>query len=199
MKKSLLILVFYAAVFSLKAQTYISFPYISPELPMLVAGNDTAVSIGASWNMQAAISGGAGGFTYSWSPASMFDNPTSASPTITVTGPATITLTLTDAGNCEVESSFEVSINTGLNHLDAVMLKLYPNPNLGLFSIEYLPKESTTIGVEVYAIDGKLVHSQQEVNYNGKIDLDLRFLAGQMYLLKLSYGEEQQFHKIMIY
>jgi hypothetical protein len=67
---------------------------------------DTTVAIGGS----PTASGGAGPYTYLWSPATGLDDATAANPNATVTSTTTYTVTVTDANGCTATASVVVNV-----------------------------------------------------------------------------------------
>lgn len=78
------------------------------------AGTNLAVDAGDpedfcdTFTLNAVASGGAGSYSYSWSPAGPLDDPTSATPTGTVDELTTFTVTVTDNDGCSTEDSVTV-------------------------------------------------------------------------------------------
>jgi len=69
---------------------------------------------------------------------------------------------------------------------------LYPNPNDGSFSIEFLSNSTTYSKVDIFCINGKLVYSKEQSIAFGhnKIDIDVSHLTDGLYVLKI-YSESQ--------
>ena len=78
------------------------------------AGNNTNICPGkmATLGGSPTASGGAGGYTYSWSPANYLDDATSANPVAAPPANSTITytVTVTDASNCMASSTVTVRV-----------------------------------------------------------------------------------------
>jgi hypothetical protein len=74
-------------------------------LPVINGGPDVTVCPGASFQMRAT-----GALSYVWSPANVFDDPTSATPTATVFAPTWVVVRGTDANGCVGVDSVFVNI-----------------------------------------------------------------------------------------
>ncbi|HMP83564.1 MAG TPA: cadherin-like domain-containing protein, partial [Verrucomicrobiota bacterium] len=78
------------------------------------AGSDQSIcpsgSVGIGGSPTA--SGGSGGYTYSWSPATGLDNANIANPTASPASTTEYTVTVTDASGCTAQDSVTVTVNT---------------------------------------------------------------------------------------
>jgi len=75
--------------------------------PTVSVGNRTICS-GAPTTLSAAVTGGVGPFTFSWTGPS---GPAGNTQTITVSAPGTYTVTVTGAANCKVQASGSLTVN----------------------------------------------------------------------------------------
>ena len=72
---------------------------------------------------------------------------------------------------------------------------VYPNPNKGVFSIDFQGLSGKTYAVEIYDAVGRKVHEQQ---LNGdKNTLNLQEQAAGMYTLKIQVGAQNYYTKVM--
>lgn len=87
-------------------------------------------------------------------------------------------------------NTFVAPINVGIkSSITPESFKLYPNPNSGLFTIEYEEAISTNATLEIYDIYGALVYS---CPFNSKnIVLDMRAFANGFYICKLNTGSTE--------
>lgn len=76
------------------------------ELPLVSAGNDTAICIGETLPLNAT-----GAVSYVWNPANDLSNPNIASPVFSGTQTATYTVTGTDAAGCVNTADITVTVN----------------------------------------------------------------------------------------
>jgi hypothetical protein len=84
-------------------------------------GNDAEICSGSGIVLNTNTTGGTGGFTYSWMPATGLDDPTAANPTASPGTTTTYTVTVTDSLGCESE--------------DAVTVFVYPNDLLDYITL----------------------------------------------------------------
>lgn len=75
-------------------------------LPVADAGLPNIICNGGSINLTAT-----GGVSYSWSPATGLNNPTTATPIASPTITTTYTVTVTDANGCTDDAQVEISVN----------------------------------------------------------------------------------------
>ena len=74
------------------------------------AGPGTTICLGGNVTLNAAASGGAGGYTYSWSPAGGLSSTTVANPTASPALTTTYTVTVTDAAGCKATATVTVKV-----------------------------------------------------------------------------------------
>ena len=131
-----------------------------------------------------------GATTYTWS-------TTENTMTIAVTPTVQTTYTVmgTDANGCENTTTImqDVSLCTGVASLSNVdsAIKLYPNPNTGLFVIEL----TSTTKVEVTNSLGQIVIS--ETFDAGKHNLDIHNEVTGVYFVKVTENNKQQIIKVI--
>jgi extracellular elastinolytic metalloproteinase len=71
---------------------------------------------------------------------------------------------------------------------DGMMPKIYPNPNSGLFSIDFALWEGNVV-VEVYSMDGRVIQQwNNNILPNSRADIDLRGVAPGMYVVQVHSG-----------
>lgn len=77
---------------------------------------------------------------------------------------------------------------------------LYPNPNKGLFTIDYDTDKQENINIEIYNITGKLIASKQLKSYAGNNQYELQpdALAPGLYIVKLSSDEGKASIKMLV-
>ncbi|NBT46107.1 MAG: T9SS C-terminal target domain-containing protein [Gammaproteobacteria bacterium] len=102
---------------------------------------------------------GSGAQSYQWMASNTSvlyqGSPISIMPT--VAGPASYTVTGTDANGCTAKAVVNVNVEacTGISQLGASAIELYPNPNKGDFYVKSTDK--SVFGVEVIDVTGKVV------------------------------------------
>ncbi len=79
--------------------------------------------------------------------------------------------------------------------------KLYPNPSQGQFTIAYQVEEETTVGIEIYDINGQLqkVIQDNELQAKGNYTLNVNDvnLNSGVYLVKVRMGYSEQVQKLI--
>lgn len=94
---------------------------------------------------------------------------------------------------CTVTNALSVNENT-LNNF-----ALYPNPNNGMFTINFNADDSNPIDVQVFDLRGRIIYSKQYTNlslFNETINLDA--IQSAIYLLKVKNGNQSITKKIVI-
>jgi len=135
---------------------------------------------------------GNGATSYTWSGGVTNGSPFSPSVTTTYTVSGTNTLTGCTGSavvNITVSECTSINKNTG----EAVFVKMYPNPNNGLFTIDAGTSKLSTI--MVLDLSGKLILTE-EVNSN-KAQIDLRNLANGVYQIKAETTEGMKLIKLI--
>ena len=78
--------------------------------------------------------------------------------------------------------------------------KVFPNPNIGLFTVELTSVKSNKIILELLAMDGKLI-VKRSVEHFGRVQ-SIEFgnsnLAGGIYLLQIQFGKQIVSQKVII-
>jgi pyrimidine deaminase RibD-like protein len=74
---------------------------------------------------------------------------------------------------------------------------LYPNPVKDILNISTARIDSNPSKIDIHAVDGRLVHSSQQLAGDGRISLDLSSLSKGVYVLTLSIGNTKTVHKII--
>jgi hypothetical protein len=79
-------------------------------------------------------------------------------------------------------------------------INLYPNPSGGLITIEYTPRWTEQIGVEVFDLYGRKVYEEQLISYAGQYqqELDLTGLGGGTFICRISIGNQVSSHQVFI-
>jgi hypothetical protein len=152
------------------------------------------------------VNGGTPTYTYAWTPASIFGDPTAAVTRLkfadTTTVP-TVSLTVTDANGCEVTDSITVDYSVDLRDLQLqdVSLEVFPNPNSGTFSVKLDGKPSAA-PMQLLVMDalGRTVYSEELPRFQGSLtkELNLSDLSEGAYFLGIYREGKQTFKKLMI-
>ena len=78
---------------------------------------------------------------------------------------------------------------TSVSELSDIELKLYPNPTIGLFTIEFGKNQS--LNIDLSSLNGKTIFSEIIENQNKKI-FDISQLTQGIYILKVTNTNNQQ-------
>jgi len=63
-------------------------------------------------------------------------------------------------------------------------IKLYPNPNFGVFDLEFSDEQNEKFEIDIFSIEGKKVTQQELDANNGKVNINLSHLDVGQYILK---------------
>ncbi len=107
------------------------------------------------------------------------------------------TVTVTDANGCSSTSAPFPFIATGITQVWDGAFAVQPNPNNGSFTVmtPSLPREST---LEVYAMDGRLLHSQVISASTAVTELSIEQPTAGLYMLRLLMGMEVLSLKVIV-
>ena len=124
LKKALMIIAIAGISFYAKSQNYINVPINQPPVLVADAGTNTTISSGNSIQIggSPAASGGTATYTYSWSPATGLSNTTIANPIASPLTQTTYTLVVTDSKGCSDNSAVTVSVITGINENNMILM-----------------------------------------------------------------------------
>lgn len=81
--------------------------------------------------------------------------------------------------------------------LTSTNVSLYPNPVKDILTINTGSLDNQQIKVEINALDGRRVHSSQQVAQYGRISVDLSKLNRGLYVLTLTIGNHKTVHKVI--
>jgi len=76
-------------------------------------------------------------------------------------------------------------------------ISLYPNPIKDVLNISTGSTDSSPVKIDIHGLDGRLMHSSQQLAAYGRISLDLSKLSKGLYVLTLSIGNTKTVHKII--
>ena len=100
-------------------------------------------------------------------------------------------------GNCEVNANKQLLLPTPntTKHLSAYV---YPNPNSGYMNIQLSDNSIESIIVNVFSVDGKLVHQGNYILNNGNFVLDLKLNIGIYHLVLEQLTTNETIHQQLI-
>jgi hypothetical protein len=171
-----------------------------PEFGFEVSKQDTTIVTGRSVKLGdgIVISGGAGEYSYSWSPTASLDNPLLLQPVATPTDTTTYLLTVTDGNGCSFSVNYTVNVREVMifsevipDNRSLLNVILYPNPNTGLFKIQFKGLPSEYINYGIVDNTGRYVLKKIISNFAGELteSLHLNLTSGIYYLEVVSQGE----------
>ena len=125
---------------------------------------------------------------YHWQPTTGLSCPTCANPNASPGVTTTYTVTKTQ---CKAITTDDIKItigSVGINELTpkANLIKLYPNPNTGSFSVNIAETALASSLLRMYNVNGQLVHEQQlSGKDNGLYELHVE-LSNGIYLVEVN-------------
>ena len=119
-------------------------------------------------------------------------------------GTVDVFVTITDINGCVGSDSIVVKFTPciGINENEAfdVSINVYPNPNMGVFTLELFSETNDLIDLKIYNSLSVVVYEEDKLNVNGDYSktLDLNNLAGGIYYLILENQNGRFVRKIVI-
>jgi hypothetical protein len=185
--------------FTAYSQTYISFSYQSPPVPLASAGNDIQTICGTAFNLQGVVTGGTAPFIISWTPAAYLNNASILNPIGTVPISTTFLMMVTDVNGCQSVDSVRVNCqNVGVEEDVWDEIAIYPNPSEGYFRIEGIPSFEDKLVLSCQSVTGIEVFRSELPPGSRYFDLNLSGLAPGIYCLSLQGKSSRMLHKIII-
>jgi len=128
------------------------------------------------------VYGGTPPYSYSWAP-SVNSNTNIATNLVGSSGSGNIyTVTVTDANGCSDSQTFTITCVTDVETLNQLNeLIIYPNPNNGLFSIDF-PSNQNRI-ITIFDISGKTIF-EKSIN-KSNLSIDISDYENGLYLLEI--------------
>ena len=105
------------------------------------------------------------------------------------------------SGNCSNQDSFSINIsdnNLNINKISTDEMAIVPNPNQGLFNIQFKKTTDEYAKIEVLNNLGELVKSQNINQGIKNIELDLQELSSGIYYLKYNFDKEFIIQKFIL-
>ncbi|MFH1322104.1 MAG: FG-GAP-like repeat-containing protein [Bacteroidota bacterium] len=143
--------------------------------------------------------GGTPPYTYQWN-----DSLNQVTATATgLCGDTTYTVLVTDAYGDTVSTNVFVDEVSGINQQSAILnpqLKVYPNPNRGIFNLNIYLGKKEDLNIKIFDIQGQKIYSDQTVKYSGSFEkqIDLSEYNGGIYHLQVITKENVINRKIVI-
>ncbi len=166
------------------------FPETVAEFSLTTAGDEISIENNST---------NATGFVWSFG-----DGTTSmeVNPTHTYTSSGTYTVSLTAVGLCGTVTTSETVMITITNILDEELVSLfevYPNPGLGMVTINIEGEPTTDLEIRLIDVLGRILYSESQ-DFNGRLtrEYDWTHLAAGTYIIQLQAGETVGYRKILI-
>ena len=175
--------------------TYYRDFYRMSALPLSVSlGPDTAVFLGSTITLHAAVSGGTPPYQVVWNTLD-----TGKSLTITVQSIQTYSVVVVDALQNFASDQQIVSIRypPGVHEHDLLVPRSYPNPTRGPVRIS-VPEISTKVSIQVLTPQGKLISESVGYPLNGEIEANLTGLPDGLYFVRILAAGHTYFSKIQL-
>jgi len=190
-------------VATLPAQTVVSFNALQPLALMVNAGNDINLTKGQTISLGGSASGGAGHYTYAWSPSAGLNIASAANPSLTASTTTTYTLSVADASGCSATDALIITVNSAgqpsaVNDIEQGQVSIYPNPTTGNATLEFPACEgASTLTLLTY--DGKLLWTRQVEVTPGQVkqEINLDTATPGIYLLVIKNGHGTRVQKIV--
>lgn len=110
-------------------------------------------------------------------------------------GKFTACLKVTNAANCFSKTCKTVSVTAGISNLIKPNdVKIYPNPNSGIFTLEKA-ETNGIFTIEIFNQIGQIIHKTELNEYLNTIDLNL---ASGIYLIRLTNGEYNLNQRVVV-
>ncbi|MEZ4888919.1 MAG: T9SS type A sorting domain-containing protein [Chitinophagales bacterium] len=146
------------------------------------------------------------GATFTWSPTEGLSNPNN---NVTLASPAnTTTYTLSASNNTGCTTTTEITIevsgcvNTSIEDWIGIEdISLFPNPNKGVFQLQFELTETKNIQIQLYNTIGQLLEQSVSNNQSGIFNqtFDLTNKAAGLYYLEVKIDGSRHLEKIMVY
>ena len=164
-------------------------------LNIWAAADYDTICINQTNPLYAAAYGGTGNYTYSWSPATNLDDPSSQSPVFTATeaGEFTYTVTVSDGNDTATTSlTFTVIDNTGVEEIEGSKVSVYPNPASSTLNIN-VANGFTSLNVKFVNIHGQIVKEVANA-----LEINVSDVESGIYFIKIDCDGQQYLQKIVI-
>jgi len=188
----------------IKSQTFFRLNVNQPEELIVDAGSDVSIDVGNNTILGGSptASGGTGNLTYLWTASVYLDDETLPNPTAQPPGNLTFNVTVTDERGCTADDEIFVTVIGGTYLTEAeedAVLKIYPNPTPGLFTIDIREVKSTEFQILLINMSGKVI-LQKIIQCHGSsvsTDIDISGMSKGAYFLRIN-GDNESIHRQII-
>jgi hypothetical protein len=168
-------------------------------LPVVDLGTDTAICANLTYTLDATTAGATG---YLWYPTGETTPVIEADSTGVGYGTQLYIVLVTDINGCTGTDSVSITYKncTGIEELKDIGIRIYPNPNTGVFTLEMTSPAKEVLKLRILNASGQPVYSVKNIEVKGTLSLpvDLNQLSQGSYLLELSNGKGILVRKLVI-
>jgi len=145
-----------------------------PNSPLVLNANITDASSISAANgaIDITITGGTSPYSYEWSNGS-------TSADLTELSPGAYLITVTDANNCSLATTFVVDVSSGVEYLEDIRLEVYPNPSNEVIHISVENEKINQL--KLFSITGQVLLDERVDDKAHSISVS-SFAAGTYYL-----------------
>ncbi len=168
---------------------------VSYPLEVTAAADFDTIYVGETNRLYASATGGSESYTYTWTPATNLDNPSSQTPVFTATeiGEYTYTVTVSDGSQSATASvSFVVINEDNVGEINANSVVLYPNPASTTVNIEGIGNY-TNLNVMIVNIQGQVVREVANA-----LEINVSDIEAGIYFIKIDCDGQQYLKKFVI-
>jgi hypothetical protein len=168
-------------------------------IPMVNLGNDTAICANLHIVLDPKVTDVA---SYLWHPSGATSATLSVDSTGTGLGVQTISVDVTNSKSCVGSGTIHITFKdcSGIGELQNVSFRMYPNPNNGIFNLEFNAAQKEQLSIEVINTSGATVFILNNLEFSGFVSrkIDLGTFADGTYLVRISNGKESTLRKLVI-
>jgi hypothetical protein len=186
----------------LLSQTTVTATAAQPAVLMAYAGSDATLNKGQTYILGSSkvATGGAGSYSYTWSPASGLNSQAVANPSLTASTTATYALTVTDAFGCTTTDDVKITVGqpSVISNIDQDNITVSPNPTTDNIIVG-LPVSATPYLLTFFTYDGKPLWNRQ-IDVQGaytKQEISLHNNEPGFYILIIRSGDNTWTRKIV--
>lgn len=145
-----------------------------PNSPLIINANisDASSITSANGAIDITVTGGTGPYNYEWSNGS-------SDADLSGLNPGAYLITVTDANNCSLATTFVVDVSSGVESLTSASLEVYPNPSSEVIFLT--ANEDIIKQIKLFSITGQLLLDERLDHKEHSISVR-SFAAGTYYL-----------------
>jgi len=168
-------------------------------LPVVHLGNDTSVCGGHQLILDPKVADAA---SYLWHPSGATTSTLTVDTIGTGLGLKSISVDVTNSKTCVGSGTINITFIpcAGIGELKGVSFKLYPNPNNGLFTVDFNASQKENIDINVVNQSGVTVYTLSNLEVSGSVSriIDLGTLPQGAYFFRISNGNDSTMKKFVI-